>query len=395
MQQRYHALDNLRGIIMWLGIVIHVSMNHMVGENLIPWRDTQTGPLADLVLIFIHTFRMPLFFILGGFFVALLIQKYGSKAMLKNRMQRLATPFMIFWPILLISTTILGMMFLSKATHGYISIDPGLRPENPKLPTINTIHLWFLYCLFIFCLLAAVAQLFLERISVIRKQKMGEKLANLACSGWGSIILTLPLVAIGSVYEFGILTPSCSLIPNIFELTHHGLYFIFGWLLFNYSHKLMEHYQRYCWHYTIAGAFMFMAVLITMGMIEQDKLAPEYQRVAIAFNYNIIGWLWSFAIIGIFTRYLDNRNGVLRYLADSSYWVYLTHLPWILGFGILLYDTSLGLVPKMLTNIVLTSGVCLLSYHFLVRFTWLGKLLNGRRQHKNLSITQASEISAT
>ncbi len=390
MQQRYHALDNLRGIIMWLGVVIHAAGNHMAGPSLTPWRDSQTSQLADLLVLFIHSFRMPLFFILAGFFVALLIQRSGPRGMLGNRMRRLVIPFALFWPPLLIGMTILALMFLSQMTHGYISLDLSLRPDDSPLPLINTMHLWFLYYLIGFCLLAAGAQPLLARIPALRRQAISEKLAGLASSGWGVIILTLPLMAVGCFYEFGFLLPGCSLIPNILELTHHGLYFAFGWLFFNHSDRLMTHYQRRCWRYLTAGTVMFMVVLVEFGMIKQGKLDPDYQRAVIAFSYNTIGWLWSFALIGLFARYLQHSNRVLRYLADSSYWVYLTHMLGIIGFGMLLYDTSLGLVPKMLANIALTSGACLLTYQLLVRSSWLGRLLNGHRQGTNRDASPAA-----
>ncbi|MFP5392460.1 MAG: hypothetical protein ACLGI6_13100, partial [Gammaproteobacteria bacterium] len=64
--QRLHALDNLRGCMMWLGIVLHAAVNHITASAPIPWRDSQTSPLADLLMLFIHSFRMPVFFILAG-----------------------------------------------------------------------------------------------------------------------------------------------------------------------------------------------------------------------------------------------------------------------------------------------------------------------------------------
>ena len=42
--QRLHALDNLRALMMWLGIVLHVAANHLTGPMLVPWRDAATMP---------------------------------------------------------------------------------------------------------------------------------------------------------------------------------------------------------------------------------------------------------------------------------------------------------------------------------------------------------------
>ena len=73
--RRLHALDNLRAAMMWLGIVLHVSVLYMSRPSPLPWHDDQSSPLADLLVAVIHAFRMPLFFILAGFFVAALVQR--------------------------------------------------------------------------------------------------------------------------------------------------------------------------------------------------------------------------------------------------------------------------------------------------------------------------------
>ena len=93
---RLHALDNLRAVMMWLGIVLHVALNHLSQKSPMPWRDPAQSPVADLVLIFIHSFRMPVFFILAGFLAAMMAEKYGYQVMLRKRARRLALPFAVF-----------------------------------------------------------------------------------------------------------------------------------------------------------------------------------------------------------------------------------------------------------------------------------------------------------
>ena len=80
--------------MVWLGIALHVGVIHMTGPSVLPWRDNKTTPVADLLVAFMHAFRMPVFFILAGCFVALLIAQYGPKATVKHRLHRLALPGM-------------------------------------------------------------------------------------------------------------------------------------------------------------------------------------------------------------------------------------------------------------------------------------------------------------
>ncbi len=377
--QHYYALDNLRGILMWLGVVIHVAFNHVTYKTAAPWKDNLTGTGADLLLLFIHAFRMPAFFILAGFFVAMLIVKNGPQGMLSNRLKRLALPFVVFWPIIIIGLSTLTIMFVSKIKLGYVSLDTSLIEKDPNHSFFKTLHLWFLYDLIWFCLLTALTHRITQHIPFAWKNNTKSLLLTLSQSWWGAIVLTLPLVFAGAFYNSGFLTPDHSFVPNPLGFLHHGSYFAFGCFFFYQRETLFEYYQRYCWRYFSASLFLFVVALVPLTMSLQGKLAPGYDRIIPAFTYNILGWISSFALIGMFMRYSSRPNKVLSYLADSSYWVYLVHLFGTVGFGVLLYNAPLPLFAKILVNISLTSAVSLLSYHLFVRYTWIGKLLNGKR----------------
>jgi hypothetical protein len=86
-----------------------------------------------------------------------------------------------------------------------------------------------------------------------------------------------------------------------------------------------------------------------------------------------------FAAVGAAVRYLSNGHPVTRYLADASYWVYIMHMMTILFFITLLRPYHWYWAIKFLIIIGGSMPILLLSYHYLVRFTWIGAILNGRR----------------
>ena len=92
--RRYFGLDALRGGMMMLGIVLHAAMLYLASPP--PTMGIQTdrnnSVVFDLVFDFIHSFRMPTFFVLSGFFTALLVEKRGVWGTLKNRASRSAQP---------------------------------------------------------------------------------------------------------------------------------------------------------------------------------------------------------------------------------------------------------------------------------------------------------------
>ncbi|SFC55512.1 acyltransferase family protein [Massilia yuzhufengensis] len=380
---RLHAFDNLRAVMMWLGILIHVAINHTTGPSPLPWRDSQTSPLADLLLLFIHAFRMPVFFILAGFFVALLVARRGPKAMLKHRMRRLALPFTIFWPILIVCTTVLMLLYVHLMVYGTWGIELALLGKKGATASpFSTMHMWFIYYLIWFCVFTAALAPLWARLPAAAHRAVDKCFMALAASWWGPLVLTLPLAAIGSTYRAGVLASSGSFILQLPEVLHHGLFFVFGLLAYRHQDALFPYYTRTAWRNTLAGLAIFIAALGAFKAFTSQPGAVPHIEAWIALLYNLTSWLWSLALVGLFLRYVARQNRVLRYVSDSSYWVFLVHMLGTIGFGAMVYTLPLGLAAKMLLNIAATTAACLLSYQLLVRHSFIGVLLNGRRQPK-------------
>ncbi|MEM7623436.1 MAG: acyltransferase family protein [Planctomycetota bacterium] len=111
---RRHDLDALRAFAMLLGILLHGALSFIA----IPWpvRDANTSPALGLVVSAIHGFRMPLFFMLSGYFTAMLCERHGLKRLATQRASRIALPLLVccatviplMW-VLVIGTSALGL----------------------------------------------------------------------------------------------------------------------------------------------------------------------------------------------------------------------------------------------------------------------------------------------
>lgn len=117
------------------------------------------------------------------------------------------------------------------------------------------------------------------------------------------------------------------------------------------------------------------------GVIRTEDIhQPFYYatRAFYAFAYSLTTWLLIFGCIGLFQTYCNHESKFWRYFSDSSYWMYLAHLP--IQFQILLWvgDKPWSGPVKFLVYVVGTAAILVPSYHFLVRPTWIGYLLNGR-----------------
>ena len=124
---RRHDLDALRAAAMGLGILLHAAMSFLPGLWLPS--DSQHSDLLGLFVLSVHGFRMPLFFLLSGYFTALLADRYGRRHLVTHRFRR------ILVPCLLGAATIAPMMRLipllpfprSDLRAATVTTDPLLR----------------------------------------------------------------------------------------------------------------------------------------------------------------------------------------------------------------------------------------------------------------------------
>lgn len=373
---RLHALDNLRAVMMWLGIVIHVIAMFTVGRSPLPWHDSTSTRVADLAMAFIHAFRMPVFFIVAGFFVAMLVQQRGIEGMVRHRFRRIALPFLVFWVPVVVATIVAVLLYVFNARHGRFGIDATLFTPPPGRPMVNTMHLWFLYLLWWLALLAAGAFAIGRRLPAAWARVLPQGLRLLISRWWGPLVLTLPLVLAGLGHPHGVVAPHGSLLPHWSEWLHNGLFFAAGLALYGARDTLLPLYARHAWPLALAGVPFFLAAGGLVEAVQQGR-APAHATAWTAAAYNLATWCWSGAAIGLFLRYLPRRRPLLAYLADSAYWVYLVHFPLTVAFGALLWHAPLPALAKIGLNIALTTATCLLAYQALVRGRWIGRLLNG------------------
>src|SRR5882724_4989382 len=89
---RRSDLDALRAGAMLLGIVLHASLSFFPSYWMVADRRQDDG--FGVLFSAIHGFRMPLFFVMSGYFSAMLLQRRGRGALIKHRFRRVFLPLM-------------------------------------------------------------------------------------------------------------------------------------------------------------------------------------------------------------------------------------------------------------------------------------------------------------
>ncbi|MCX8999966.1 acyltransferase family protein [Rhizobiaceae bacterium BDR2-2] len=158
-QRREHGWDMLRALLMLLGIPYHASMTY---NTAVLW-DIHS-PEQSAVLTFLGgvlvTFRMPAFFIVSGYFAAMMLARRPAGPWLKGRYIRLGVPFLT--GLLLLAPPQLFFMNLAAGiTHTVPTMDEALVHARSEIlhPGVDWImHLWFLPALMAYCTAAALCR---------------------------------------------------------------------------------------------------------------------------------------------------------------------------------------------------------------------------------------------
>src|SRR5438105_1515073 len=115
--------------MMMLGIVLHSATLYIAAPppHVPLVTDPNTSLAMDAIFDFIHSFRMPLFFVLAGFFASLLVEKRGLWGAYKNRLARIAAPLAAAMLTILPLTLLVMLDFVLSASYGTHDILPNLR----------------------------------------------------------------------------------------------------------------------------------------------------------------------------------------------------------------------------------------------------------------------------
>lgn len=379
---RYHYMDNLRALAMLLGIFFHAAIAYGPMFNEVWMVASPDKSVAmEAVAWFSHLFRMPLFFLIAGFFTCYLVEKRGVGGFLRNRALRILLPFVIFLPLVILSFIVL----IGWAIQQVQNLPPFLQfvammmnaPDAPRPPP-STTHLWFLYNLVQFYLVYVL----LHRFGILA-MRWTRILGNVKF-----VLLVLPLLMAPALFTQSSPFPAPEqFLPRLWSFGFFGLFFLVGSQLFR-DQDLIDRARPYAPWLLVSSIILYVFVYRDYpGTISlQEALAyqagppPSWHHLLVSVLEAFIAVHMTVVCLVAGKALLDKANNVIRYIADSSYWIYIIHLPVLWFIQMLLLDTSWNLWLEFAIASFGTLLIGLVSYAVLVRYTPIGWMLNGRRQ---------------
>jgi len=240
-------------------------------------------------------------------------------------------------------------------------------------------HLWFLWFL---CWLIAGFAMYATLLDKLNIKRIPQRFT---ASPWRYLWLIpltmLPQSVMGLQFPtFGPDTSS-GLLPVPQVLFYYAIFFGFGALYYDCHDDTGRLGKR--WYITLPFALL---VLFPLGMLLLDgeseliKQVPEqYHRATLVVVQVLFAWTVACACMGMMRRLLHSESKTMRYISDSSYWLYLAHMPLVIILQLVVRNWPLPAFVKFTLVCVVTTVSLLFSYQLCVRYTWLGKLLNGPR----------------
>jgi peptidoglycan/LPS O-acetylase OafA/YrhL len=387
---RLDYLDATRAFALVLGIVFHASVSFM--PIFIGWavQDVSTSPAVGIFVLVSHSFRMETFFLLAGFFAHVTLHRKGAGEFIRSRGLRIVVPFLAGWFILrplIVSGWIMG----SASLRGDFEFWPGIRAGFQSLTNLpagifSGTHLWFLYYLAMITVLTLVARSLIMTFSwhpalAQRSDAVVSWLARPARSGLGLLALVIPTaVTLWFMRYWSVDTPDQELQPHFPVLLLYGGCFILGWMLSRQRNLIPQFARLTPLRWLLAGGGMLGVIFLSE--IQTDPAHPHYLAAHVGFvvSYAIMMWSFVFLTVGVFKKICQQPRAWIRYVADSSYWMYLIHLPIVVWLQVAVAEVQLHWSLKLTFISLLTIAVSLVTYDLWVRSTWLGALLNGRRR---------------
>jgi glucans biosynthesis protein C len=364
VNERLHHLDALRALTMVLILPAHaVAMMGLRGG----WNDAEAA-----VYWLIHSFRLPPFFLVAGFFAALLVEARGTAAAVRNRLVRIGIPLVV---VVVFVAPVLTLLLIGVATADRQAGPGGLSAFTEPQPS----YVWFLWYLATIYGLALVIRLALRR-SPSTRDRLHRWSAGIVPSRLAPLLLAVPSALLLYRQPTWIAeAPGESFLPQLDLLAYYGFFFATGWALFAVR-GLREQIELEPRRYAVLATISIPPALALFLLQGEPAIGASrwFHLLALAL-LSVATWSLVFGLLGLAHRFLREPSPRLRYWADASYWIYLSHFPVMAALALLLFDLTMPNGVRLTLLVLATLAIVYPVYGLLVRHTFVGRVLHGPR----------------
>ena len=350
--KRFDNLDFLRAAALLAGVLLH-----SLSLYLEPIDGSEPRPLAAILFVWIHSWRMPLFMLLAGFFTCLSLAKRTTSSYAINRVVRLGAPLIILWLAIPAVDESASQIFKWPEFISWLTINQPF--------TLRLDHLWFLYYLLIFYAII----LSLRAIN----PRTFELITNFKLNFLTISFIWLPLITLSAPWARP-LGGIFSEIPTTFgelkigSMIFMAAFFLIGMQLFN-NQLLLQRLQPVRFWLTA----VIICSVLPIGMMAWGIMKDPQFVFSGRLEMWMVNSLSTFAsvfmilgLLGVSCRFVLGGGPILSWLVKLSYPTYVFHIVFVYPIGGILllsgWNAALVVLFSCLSGLV---GSVVIYYAFI------------------------------
>ena len=380
MTERLHSLDFLRAFALLMGVLLHVLMLFLE-----PFDGSEPRLGASIIFIWIHTWRMPLFMLLAGFFTALSLSKRNTGNYSFNRLIRLGVPLLLLWSVIPAIDEEASRLFKAPELISWLFYDVPF--------TFRLDHLWFLYYLLIFY---SILLLIKTAVPFIYSFILGFELSlSRVLMVWLPILILLsPL----NKPTGGILGNDPVIFGeiNLGSMLFMASFFMIGMQAYK-SSQFLENLQQI--RFWLPSLIVFS--LIPIGLLAWGGVKDEPFVFSGLLELWIVNSLSGSAalflvlsIMGLAMHKISSSGQILRWLVKLSYPIYVFHLMFVISVSVTLL--FFGINDWIVVLLGFASGILfpVIIYYAFISWTPLDWVFNGYKNSQYRSKSTLMDLLA-
>lgn len=374
MKPEQNITSERRYFIDWLRILLIISVFFFhVGMVFVPWEwHVKNNVLYEgaltILMSFLHTWRMPLLFMISGAGTFLALRSISPVGYLVERSKRLLVPLITGIFILVpVQVYIEKSASYSSIVSFYPHMFEGIYPSG----NFSWHHLWFIVYLFV---IALVISPFLNLLRSEACRRIIERLASFLSKPLRLNLVLIPLLISQIILRMYFEQETHALYNDWATFTFYFIFFIAGLLLLP-QESIIRALERDRNIY-LAETVVFTAVMFMVpGSGRPAEVISDISEI-------IVSWTCSVAVAGYAKKYLDFNSGFRKAANEAIYPFYLFHQPLIVIMAFMITTLSVATWIKALLIITSTITAFIAVYACLIRPFSLPRVLFGMKPVK-------------
>jgi glucan biosynthesis protein C len=352
---RQYYIDWLRILLISSVFLFHTGMI-FVKWNWHVKNDVLYGGLLAYLLSFLHSWRMPLLFLISGAGTYYALRALTPSGYVAERTKRLLVPLAAGIFILVpVQVYIEKIGSYNSLISYYPHMFEGVYPSG----NFSWHHLWFIAYLYV---IALIISPFLNFLRSARFSRVAGRMTRILIRPLGMNLILIPLLLSQIILRNYFETETNALFNDWASITFYLIFFLAGFI-FIARQEVADALAGY------RKIYLAETVLFTLIMYMVPGLTGSERTGEIIYDVSevIISWTCSVAAIGYARRYLNFDSSFRKNANEAIYPFYLLHQPLIVVTGYLITGLDINDLLKALLIMGFSFVLFILSYRFLIR----------------------------